>query len=191
MKQTQKMVLAALFAAFCCVATMVIKFTPPGTLGYIHLGDALVLLSGIVLGPIYGGLAAGIGSMMADILSGYAMWAPGTFLIKAICALLAGWLFRKFKVVRKNNSISLVKLIVITIIPELFMVGSYFLYGGFLMFAVTGEHKSILAALSSSMTGIPANLVQGLVGIIIACLLIPVFLKISDIRTFMLQESNS
>ena len=33
MKQTQKMVLAALFAAFCCVATMVIKFTPPGTLG--------------------------------------------------------------------------------------------------------------------------------------------------------------
>ena len=191
MKQTQKMVLAALFAAFCCVATMVIKFTPPGTLGYIHLGDALVLLSGIVLGPIYGGLAAGIGSMMADILSGYAMWAPGTFLIKAICAILAGWMFSKLKVVRKNNSFSLLKLIVLTIIPELFMVGAYFIYGSFLLFAITGDQKTMIAALSSSLTGIPANLVQGLVGIIITCLLVPVFLKISDIRTFMLRDTNS
>ena len=191
MKQTQKMVLAALFAAFCCVATMVIKFTPPGTLGYIHLGDALVLLSGIVLGPIYGGLAAGIGSMMADILSGYAMWAPGTFLIKAVCAILAGWMFCKLKVVRKNNSFSLLKLIVLTIIPELFMVGAYFIYGSFLMFAITGDQKTMIAALSSSMTGVPANLVQGLVGIIITCLLVPVFLKISDIRTFMLRDTNS
>ena len=191
MKQTQKMVLAALFAAFCCVATMVIKFTPPGTLGYIHLGDALVLLSGIVLGPIYGGLAAGIGSMMADILSGYAMWAPGTFLIKAVCAILAGWMFCKLKVVRKNYSFSLLKLIVLTIIPELFMVGAYFIYGSFLMFAITGDQKTMIAALSSSMTGVPANLVQGLVGIIITCLLVPVFLKISDIRSFMLQDTNS
>lgn len=191
MKQTQRMVLAALFAAFCCVATMVIKFTPPGTLGYIHLGDALVLLSGIILGPIYGGLAAGIGSMMADILSGYAMWAPGTFLIKAICAILAGFLFRKFKVIRKNNSVSIPLLSVVTLLPELFMVASYFLYGSFLMFLVTGDKKTMIAAFSSSLTGVPANLVQGLVGIIITCLLVPVFLKISDIRSFMLQEKTT
>ena len=70
MKNTKKMVTAALLAAFTCIATMIIKIPTP-TFGYIHLGDGLVLLCGIILGPGIGALAAGIGSMFADIFSGY------------------------------------------------------------------------------------------------------------------------
>ena len=55
---TQKLVLTALFAALTCVATMIIRIPTPGTGGYIHPGDALVILSGIILGPLYGFLAA-------------------------------------------------------------------------------------------------------------------------------------
>ena len=61
----KKLILAALFAALSCVATMSIRIPTPGTGGYIHPGDAIVILSGVILGPIWGFLAGGIGS--ADI----------------------------------------------------------------------------------------------------------------------------
>ena len=64
----KKLVMAALFAALACVATMSIKIPTPGTSGYIHPGDAIVILAGVVLGPAWGFLAGGIGSAMADLL---------------------------------------------------------------------------------------------------------------------------
>ena len=41
----KKLILAALFAALSCVATMSIRIPTPGTGGYIHPGDAIVILS--------------------------------------------------------------------------------------------------------------------------------------------------
>ena len=63
-KNIRKLVLAALLAALTAVATMIIRIPTP-TQGYIHLGDGMVLICGILLGPGLGALAAGIGSMMA------------------------------------------------------------------------------------------------------------------------------
>ena len=73
--------LAALLAALTAVATMIIRIPTP-TQGYIHLGDGMVLICGILLGPGLGALAAGIGSMMADLIGGYMAWVPGTFAIR-------------------------------------------------------------------------------------------------------------
>ena len=64
-KNTKNLVFAALLAAVTCVATLVIH-TPSPLNGYINLGDCFVLLSGWLLGPVYGFLAAGIGSGLAD-----------------------------------------------------------------------------------------------------------------------------
>ena len=50
----KKLVTAALFAALACVATMSIRIPTPGTNGYIHPGDALVILAGVFLGPAWG-----------------------------------------------------------------------------------------------------------------------------------------
>ena len=50
----KKIVTAALLAAFACVATMSIRIPTPGTGGYIHPGDAIVILSGVILGPSCG-----------------------------------------------------------------------------------------------------------------------------------------
>ena len=72
--KTKKIVMTALFAALACVATMSIRIPTPGTSGYIHPGDAIVILAGIILGPAYGFLAAGIGSCLADLLGGYFVW---------------------------------------------------------------------------------------------------------------------
>ena len=84
-KNIRKLVLAALLAALTAVATMIIRIPTP-TQGYIHLGDGMVLICGILLGPGLGALAAGIGSMMADLIGGYMAWVPGTFAIKALTA---------------------------------------------------------------------------------------------------------
>ena len=87
--KTGNLVRTAMFAALTCIATFIIKIPTPGTGGYIHPGDALVILSGIFLGPLYGAAAAGIGSAMADILGGYFFYAPVTMLIKGITAFCA------------------------------------------------------------------------------------------------------
>ena len=63
--------MTALFAALACVATMSIRIPTPGTGGYIHPGDAIVILAGIILGPVYGMLAGGIGSALSDLIGGY------------------------------------------------------------------------------------------------------------------------
>ena len=82
-KKLHRLVLAALFTALTTVMTMVIQVPSPMQ-GYVNLGDCGVLLSAWVLGPAWGGAAAGIGSMLADLLSGYALAggaAAGTILV--------------------------------------------------------------------------------------------------------------
>lgn len=67
---TQKIVITSLLAALTCVATIIIKIPSP-LKGYLNLGDCVVLLSGWTLLPVYGFLAAGLGSALADLFSGY------------------------------------------------------------------------------------------------------------------------
>ena len=86
---TKKLVLSALFAALACVATMSIRIPTPGTGGYIHPGDAIVILCGVFLDPVSAFLAAGIGSCMADLLGGYFIYVPITFVIKGLVAFSA------------------------------------------------------------------------------------------------------
>ena len=74
-------------ASMVCVATMIIKIPSPMK-GYLNIGDCIVLLCGWLLAPGYGFVAAGLGSALADMLSGYVVYAPATFLIKGSMALI-------------------------------------------------------------------------------------------------------
>lgn len=185
-KNVRRLVIAALMTAFTCIATMVIKISTP-TFGYIHLGDGLVLLSGITLGPVTGALAAGIGSMFADIFSGYLSWAPATFLIKALTAGIAGLLFRCLKERMTTALIRNAAVILSGLIGETIMVIGYFLYETGLAAASSGgfTKAAIAAGAASSATGIPFNIVQGITGIIVCLLLLPVLLKVPDIQEWM------
>ena len=84
----RKLVVTALLMALTCVATMVIQVPSPMN-GYVNLGDCIVLLSGWLLGPVWGFAAGGIGSALADLLSGYAHYIPGTLIIKGLMAVMA------------------------------------------------------------------------------------------------------
>lgn len=183
-ENTQKLVLAALMAAFTCVATMIIKIPTP-TFGYVHLGDGLVLLCGIVLGPFTGAFSAGIGSMFADLFSGYVSFAPATFLIKALTAGIAGFLFHILQHrIESSSHMRSLCVIIGGLIGETIMVIGYFLYEtGAAAFASGGFTQAALyAGIVSSAAGILFNIVQGITGIIISLLLLPVLLKIPVTR---------
>lgn len=186
-KSTKKMVITALMTAFTCIATMILKWPMP-TLGYIHIGDGMVLLSGIVLGPMMGMFSAGIGSMLADLFSGYISFAPATFIIKALTAGVSGFLFHKLKHYVKSTYVCNIVIVISGVIGESIMVIGYFLYEtGMAAFASGGFSTAALAAGAvSSAIGIPFNIIQGVVGIFICLLVLPILLKISDIRDWIL-----
>ena len=76
----------ALFASLCCIGTVLIVVPLPAS-GYFNAGDIFVLLSAWCLGPLFGSVASAVGSALADIVSGFAIYAPATFLIKGLPAL--------------------------------------------------------------------------------------------------------
>lgn len=87
--------------ALTFISTAILSFPITFTGGYVHLGDALVLSCGVVLGKKYGALAAGIGSALADIQLGYVSWAIPTLIIKALMAYIIGYMFEDDKNINK------------------------------------------------------------------------------------------
>lgn len=88
--RTTQLVFSAIMMCLITIATMFIRVPIPFTQGYAHLGDAMIFLSILILGWRYGAVVAGIGSMLADILGGYAVWAPWTLCIKSLMAIIMG-----------------------------------------------------------------------------------------------------
>ena len=158
--KTQKIVTAALLAALCCVATMIIKIPSP-LKGYLNLGDCVVLLSGWILSPVYALFAAGLGSALADIFSGYVIYAPATFVIKGLMALCAYYGFK----ILQNKIGNLPSRIIAGIVAEVIMILGYFVFEGFLY------------GFMPSIVNIPANAVQGVAGLILGIILIKIFKK--------------
>ncbi len=158
--KTKKIVLSALLASLVCVATMLIKIPSP-LKGYLNLGDCVVLLSGWVLSPVYGFLTAGIGSALADIFSGYIIYAPATFVIKGLMALVA---YFTCKVI-SGKSGNMISRIISGTLAEILMVGGYFIFEGFMYGFIP------------SAVNIPANAMQGVAGLILGILLVRVFEK--------------
>lgn len=179
----KRLVTTALLAAMTCIATMIIKFPTP-TLGYIHIGDCFVLLCGVILGPWTGALSAGIGSMFADIFAGYLSYAPATLIIKALTAMVAGLLFRFVKKTIHSKTSRYAAIIIGGIIGEAVMVIGYFLYeAGVAAFGSGGFSSAALAAgITASAAGIPFNIVQGVVGIILSVILLPILSNIPDVK---------
>lgn len=170
----KKIIVTALFAALACVATMSIRIPTPGTNGYIHPGDAIVILSGVILGPVYGLAAGGIGSAMADLLGGYFVYVPITFAIKGLIAVIAGLIYRKLGKSSKSRYAAVVLggITDIVLVAGGYFVCEYFLYG------------------MSAAASIPANIIQGVGGLILAVVLYPVLMAVPDVKKLTLGASQ-
>ncbi|MDR1376029.1 MAG: TIGR04002 family protein [Synergistaceae bacterium] len=86
-KNFSEFALAALFTALIFVATAYLPRIPIGSGGYIHVGDAVVYLAASFLPKRLAMVSGGLGGALADVLSGFALWAPFTLIIKVGLAL--------------------------------------------------------------------------------------------------------
>jgi len=133
---------------------MVIKI-PSVRGGYVNFGDIAIFITAVLLGKRAGFLAGSIGSAMADLLLGYSIYAPATFVIKGLegflCALLAN---------RKVKEAPVSSLIPPVVISATWMVLGYFIFEykiGGLLFA--NEDFGLTAA----VLNLPGNIIQGAV----------------------------
>lgn len=158
---TTKIVMTALMMGLIMVAILFIRIPIPFTQGYVHPGDAMIFLAVLVLGWKYGAIAAAFGGMLGDIVGGVAAWAPWTFVIKGVMAIIVGILIelalRKPDAGRKRV---LAAEITGMVLAGAFMATGYYFAEG-LMYG-----NWIVAAL-----GIPWNIGQFVFGVILAVIL--------------------
>lgn len=150
-KKLRLLTRAALLAAFICAATLLIRIPTP-TKGYVNLGDCLVNVSAWILGPLYGSAAAGIGSALADVISGYMIYAPATLIIKGLMAAVS---FGIFAVFSKKLRSSAVSRIIAAASAEIIMVVGY-----------ASFEAVIYGSVATAMLGVGANIAQGIMGVV-------------------------
>jgi uncharacterized membrane protein len=143
-----------MFAAVICVVTFAVRIPVPASVGggYMNIGDAPIYIAGFLLGGPPGALAAAIGSSLADLLSGYALYIAPTFVVKGLMCLAAGAISHKKGFAR-------------------FMCGC--VVGGFIMVAGYAAFEAIYFNFNQALAGLPFNAAQFAAGITAAAVLHP------------------
>ncbi|MEG0377933.1 MAG: ECF transporter S component [Eubacterium sp.] len=147
---TKKCCYTALMMAVTFIMISIVKIPIPN--GYIHLGDAAVFLCGLILGPVFGTIAAIFGAGAADYFAGFGAYIIPTMLAKGLMAFLTGYFLRGDFNRKKALFIMLLSAAVMVLI---YYLSEVFMYGNFI----------------SPLINIPFNALQALVGIIISLLL--------------------
>ena len=166
MNKIKKISLSAMLAAFCMVATLITLPLPIGS-GYANLGDCFVFAAGFMLGMPWGIAAAGIGSVLADLLLGYAIYMPATAVIKALMAVAGALCAKMVMGAGVSNIRRRVMIPVCSIIGEAVMVIGYFGYEYLAMGLGEAAFASVLA-----------NCTQAVVGVVASVAVVTVFIKV-------------
>ena len=164
-QHTKRIALGALFCALTLVATLFA--IPVPITGNVNLGDGCMLLGAWFLGGPLGAVAVALGASLADLISGYAAYAPGTFLIKLAAAGVAILISRMLLSLRLRGAFCRA---VAGFCAELIMVLGYFLYEAFIL-----SYGPLTAA-----ANIPFNAVQGLVAILLSVTVYSMIERIAD-----------
>jgi len=147
---TKKACYTALMMAVTFIMIMIVRIPIPN--GYIHLGDCAVFLSGYILGPVFGPLAAIIGACSADYFSGFAVYIIPTAIAKGSMAWLTAWALQRNIDRKIKIGIMVFASVIMTFVyylSELIMYGNAY----------------------SPLVNIPFNFGQALVGMVVALLL--------------------
>ncbi|MFS8666284.1 MAG: ECF transporter S component, partial [Limnochordales bacterium] len=145
----QRVAYAALGAALVAVATMFVQIPMPAGQGYANVGEAAIFALAALFGPMVGLAAGGIGSALADVLTGYAVWAPFTLVIKGIEGWIAGRL--AYEAFRARGVTA--QVLLGFALASLWMMAGYFLAGA-----------ALAGSFAAAAAGIPLNLFQAAAG---------------------------
>ena len=137
--------LAGIFTALVFVFTAYLHI--PSHTGYTHVGDGFIYLAACILPLPYAVFTGAVGALLADCLTGFAVWAPGSLVIKAVTVLF--FTAKGKNIISKRNLFALIS-------GALICCGGYYLYESI----ITGNFISPLA-------GIPGYLTQSLLSSIL------------------------
>lgn len=147
-------IFAALLLAITVVFGRIFIIPIPWTHGNVNLCDAGIFVAAMLMGPPYGGAVGGFGGLFLDLISGFTQYAPFSFIAHGLEGLITGWLYRK---AGNKKSARVVALAVGIII----MVLCYFVA------------DSIMYKITAGVLGLGTNLLQGIVGAVVAALVVP------------------
>ena len=155
---TKDIVLTGLSIAIVFIATLFIK-VPNALDGYFNLGDGFILLFASILNPFLAFLVGGLGSALADVAGGYAYYFIPTLIIKGLEGIVVSYLIKKY-----GKKVQIPTYILGAVI----MVVGYFLAKWYLK-----------GSAAIALTGIPENIFQSGVGVVLAFICYPVAVRYS------------
>lgn len=164
----KKLVFTSIFIALCYVATSMIKIPISVGWGYVHLGDSVVMLAGMLLGPGLGAIAAGLGSALADVAGGYAHYAMPTLIVKASLAFFVGIAYKNFRGKVKESGV--IRYVYHMVAAIVIVTGGYFITDLILanLLIVDAEGASSIAY---AAFGLPWNTLQAVFGTVVSVVL--------------------
>lgn len=151
---TREIVFTGLMTALVFIATFVPHIPIP--LGYAHLGDAVIFLLALLVPRRPAIIAACLGSALADLLGGFALWAVPTIVIKYGMAEIV------YRIAPQGRAMGQGRIVTALLLSSLWMAFAYTLVGAVL-------YDGLIAALTST----PGLIVEGIVNSVIALLLLP------------------
>jgi len=125
---SRKIAYTGIFTALVAVTTMVFQIYIPSTKGYFNIGETMVYISALLLGPYIGAFAGGVGSAIADIVTGYFIYAPATLVIKGIEGFIVGFLANR-NIFKKKHYKILTLFLAIIISVIILLIGLSFYTG--------------------------------------------------------------
>ena len=165
-KNLFKLCCAAVFAAIICIFTFLFPVPLPNK-GYFNFGDCFIIVSALYLGPLWGGMAAGIGAGLSDLILGYTYYAPATFVIKWLMAVACYTVFRL--IIKINNRLDILAIISGAILAEILMVTGF-------LFEIP------LYGLGVALADTIGNIIQGVIGAISGSVLFGVIYKTGVVK---------
>lgn len=150
---TAQLVSMGIFLALIILCTLFIRI-PIGS-GYVHLGFAMAALAMPILGLKCGVLVASVGQAAADLISGFAIWAPGTFLVSVIGMGIYG--FSLDRTIKKYEKIPLAPRTMEfcgTILAGIITVFGYYIYGALVLYGWAGALVEVLPDAAQFLIGI-------------------------------------
>ena len=136
-EKIKRMVLAGVFTAAVFVFTAYLHI--PSHTGYTHVGDGLIYLSACLLPLPYAAFVGAAGALLADCLTGFAIWAPGSVIIKILGVLF--FTSKKEKIICPGNLLALLP-------ASAVCIGGYYLYESL----ITGNFAAPLAGIPGYIT---------------------------------------
>ena len=117
--------ISAVLIAVTAVFTLLVRVPIPATQGYFNFSDVAVYFTAFTFGPWVGLVAGGIGTALADVVGGWAQFAPLTLVAHGLEGLLAGLLGRG----KSLPGQILAWLVGAFAMIAIYFLGEYFLFG--------------------------------------------------------------